>query len=128
MPDSNNPLNRQILASFLPNQLAIKAFERIVQVVDTNFPESQEAFDVSQITNASAVELRSTAAKLRADIEDLQIQIVSLRKQRDFLLDESKIIQQRIPIPNVQEDISSRTVSLSSLERRVAFLEIFLGA
>jgi hypothetical protein len=141
MSDSDVGLNRQILSSFLPNQQAIRAFEKIITVVGVDFPDAQALLDVLTQTSASSSETRATSNRLRQEVEELRLEVAALRKQRETIFDQMKLIPdrkpiqaqpqelipQRIPITQQQELTPQRIPNLNSLERRITDLETLIG-
>lgn len=128
-------LTRNQLADICKTPEAIKAFEDLLKSVGETIPDNLELLEVAAQANAMLSEMRSATAALRREIEELRIDIASMRRiQRQASLDESQIIMPRMPDVGQTErriaDLEAqplRQLNIAALERRLADLETKTG-
>jgi len=79
MSNENVVLNRKILASFLPNHEAVKAFESIIRAVTETAPAS-----IDELTLLSLQERRGRENDLSAKIEQLELTVAKRQSSGDL--------------------------------------------
>lgn len=80
MPDPK-PLTRQELAEFLPNQRAIRAFEKLFDLVPTDF-ENILFFSQMALNLAQSVALENSS--LKKSIDELEVELFKAQSQKNI--------------------------------------------
>lgn len=111
MSDKPSNLLRSSLAQVFKDQRTLKAIEDLISQVNTDIPDQLSLIDIILNTTISATEARSAINRLKTEVDDLRIELMSLKRPNQKIEE----IPER-PLPN-----------LDRLEKRIADLEIITG-
>jgi len=75
------PLTRQELAEFLPSQRAIRAFEKLFDLIP---PELEDILILAESALLSAQTSRAENTTLRQRIDELESQVALMRRQQNL--------------------------------------------
>ena len=99
------PLTRKELAEFLPTKRAIRAFEKLFDIVPSSFIAVS---NISEFALFGINEARVENNRLRQRIEQLEIELATLRKPKD--------VHPTVEVPN-------KTPNLDPIIKRLELLE-----
>ena len=101
------PLTRKELAEFLPSQRAIRAFEKLLDIVP---PELETLLQLTESASLLASSAKLENAALRQLVRALQLEIERLEQQIDAL-----------------QLVSAQRINLDQLVKRIEVLETLEG-